>query len=313
MASLLDVEAQLCGGAADAPTACPLETADQSSVLGSAEQDAFDENSNVPFHKSKKTGTLKKYYKKYFKPTASENKPPTAGGGAQPPSPTAAAPPATSQLSHASSMQDDPYSEVTSEIGRGSRQSHRPTAEREGEGETQDLRGTLKGMFHKKKPSKHYIELDAIRQAHVCSSPKSVAAQQQRQQVTAPPLASHYCHAAHVHKSIPTSTIILSCTWIAHLKEAAAQHQLGCVPLLLAEPLYLASPSAWTRLFCCRLEMEMLSERCHAAEADLSTASHDVTSLRQEREQLQQQVGPTPHMGPAVRTCMAALASVAAE
>jgi hypothetical protein len=201
MSSLLDVEAQLCGGGVDAPTACPLETADQSSVLGSAEQDAFDENSNVPFHKSKKTGTFKKYYKKYFKPAASENKPPSAGGALQPPSPTTAAPQTTSQLSHASSMQDDPYSEVTSEVGRASRQSHRPTAERDGEVEPQDLRGTLKGMFHKRKPSKH-IELDAIRQAHAFLSTCWSAAQQQQQQQQplAPPTANVTlltCSAAH--------------------------------------------------------------------------------------------------------------------
>lgn len=211
----------------DAPTACPLETADQSSVLGSAEQDAFDENSNVPFHKSKKTGTFKKYYKKYFKPAASENKAPSAGGALQPPSPTTAAPPATSQLSHASSMQDDPNSEVTSEVGRASRQSHRPTAERDGEVEPQDLRGTLKGMFHKRKPSKH-IELDAIRQAHAFL-PTFWSAQQQQ-----PPLVPRTASVTLLPCSActPTSTSILNtaATGSAVLAKPAAAAAVMCVP-----------------------------------------------------------------------------------
>jgi hypothetical protein len=38
------------------------------------------------------------------------------------------------------------------------------------------------------------------------------------------------------------------------------------------------------------MEMEMLQERCSAAENNLSSASHDVNALRADRDALQQQV-----------------------
>lgn len=39
-----------------------------------------------------------------------------------------------------------------------------------------------------------------------------------------------------------------------------------------------------------RLEMQMLQERCSAAENGLSSAGHDVNALRTDRDDLQQQV-----------------------
>lgn len=50
--------------------------------------------------------------------------------------------------------------------------------------------------------------------------------------------------------------------------------------------------------------MEMLQERCSAAENNLSSASHDVNALRADRDALQQQVrGQQGQLWPACHGC----------
>lgn len=137
-------------------------TEDTESVMQDGQPSVGGEN----FHSSKKSNTLKKYYKKMFKKTKTQELPEVAGANAQthmPQGPSAA--PTISGPSARSSQADD-LSEVTSEMGRGSRMSTRyDLGILDGE-DTANHKNSLKNFLKGKKKKNKQIELDAIRQVN---------------------------------------------------------------------------------------------------------------------------------------------------
>jgi hypothetical protein len=146
--------------------------------------------------------------------------------------------------------------------------------------------GTIKGLLGPRKKRNKQIELDALRWVPQCASWRQLIWPLREQLIAqsswgvglAAQARHNWCLRAAAWRRAAAAWVersrgLLPCTISLHLRTTHPAH-MRC--------------AAFSHH---RMEMEMLQERCSVAENGLSSASHDVSALRTDRDALQQQVG----------------------